>query len=306
MMSDARSKRHPVRFPPPSCPPAKVALSSILARTPLTRVVKAFEARWPFTRVLVYHGTPARLRAHLGRQLDYLLERYRGIRGDELEDVLRNGPGPRAGVVFTFDDGLANNYEIAAPLLEERGLRGIFCIPAAFPSVPRSEQPRWFMEHVRSSLNSEHETEEDMLAMTWDQVRDLVARGHRICSHSLSHSQITAQATADELRAEIIGSKELLRDQLGPAEVDGFCWPIAPDPFADGAHDMMRSNYRYILAGGCRPLFRGHDPHAVYRTNVEASWPREVVDLQLSGIIDLKFAIGSAQRSIAWKLAGGR
>ncbi len=274
-----------------SCPPRKLLAASIVASTPMTRIVKLLERRLPFTRVIVYHGTPKRLRDPLARQFDYLLERYRGGSAGDLETVLRDGPGEKPAVLFSFDDGLANNYDVAAELLEERGIRGFFCLPADFLSVPRGEQPEWFIRNVRAESDYEHCTDDDRLAMTWEQVRELAARGHRICSHSRTHLRITADTPVSDLQTEIVRSREEINQRLAGSEADGFCWPVVPDQLARAAKELMRSNYRYVLAGGSGPLFRGHDPYSIYRTNLEASWPPPVVDLQLSGIIDVMFRV---------------
>lgn len=280
-----------------SCPPGKAALASGLARTPWTSLVRSMERHHPMMRVVNYHGVPARLKDGLGRQLDHLLGRFRGASGFELERILREGPGDESAVVFTFDDGLANHLEVVAPLLEERGLRGIFAIPAEFPSVEPSEQARWFRERVYPVPNEEHKVAEDLRALTWNQVRELAERGHRICSHSFGHLRLDTHAPADVLEREIVESRSRLEAELGgAAEVDGFAWPGAQYDPSPEAEALARSAYTYTLWGEARPLHRGHDIHRVYRTNLEPSWPLDVVDLQLSGLADVLLAAKRARR----------
>jgi peptidoglycan/xylan/chitin deacetylase (PgdA/CDA1 family) len=75
-------------------------------------------------------------------QLDYLAEHTRvlplhhALR--ELEDASR---ASKPLVSLTFDDGYADNFEIVAPLLEERGLRGTFFITAG---AVRDRKPLWY------------------------------------------------------------------------------------------------------------------------------------------------------------------
>lgn len=59
--------------------------------------------------------------------------------------------------------------------------------------------------------------------MTVTQMKDLIARGHEIGSHSHSHA-LLPQCTADELRAEIAGSKLKLENALG-SPITTFCYP---------------------------------------------------------------------------------
>lgn len=55
------------------------------------------------------------------------------------------------------------------------------------------------------------------------QMKDLVARGHEIGSHSHSHA-LLPQCTDEELRTEIAGSKQALEAAVG-APVTTFCYP---------------------------------------------------------------------------------
>jgi peptidoglycan/xylan/chitin deacetylase (PgdA/CDA1 family) len=283
-----------------SAPPRKIALARVVAGTPWTPAVRRLEKRRPFVRVVNYHGVPPRLGDSFARHLDQLLTRFGGADGNDLERLLEEGPGDRPAIVFTFDDGLANHLEIVAPRLEERGLRGIFAIPAEFPSIARADQPRWHRERVYPTANEEHKYDEDRLALTWEQVGELAARGHRICSHSYGHRPVDASVDSESYRREIVGSRSLLEAELGGnVPVDGFAWPgpWQNDP-APAAEALVRSTYAYTLQGESRPLYPGHDPHRVYRTNLEPSWPLDVVDLQLSGVVDVYLAVKRLRRRL--------
>ena len=55
--------------------------------------------------------------------------------------------------------------------------------------------------------------------MTWEQLREMQASGMEIGSHGVSHRML-AKVSADDIRAEIFGSKESLERELGkPAKV---------------------------------------------------------------------------------------
>lgn len=278
---------------PSSFRPDKLRLAQALARTPWSSAVAAAERGLGLNRVIVTHGTPERYRATYAAQLDRLLERYRPLDPHDLERAVGTGAGrPAAGrrpwVAFTFDDALLGNYEVAAEELERRGARGIFSVPVDFPDVPRAEQPAWFRAHVRAEPDAEHATDEDALAMTWEQVRDLVARGHRIACHTASHLRIDAATPPAALAREIVEARSRL-EHLAGAVVDGFCWPVVYDPRAAEAIALARATYRWTLITDTSPVRAGHDPYAIHRTRIEASWPVEAVDFQLSGAVDAAF-----------------
>jgi peptidoglycan/xylan/chitin deacetylase (PgdA/CDA1 family) len=266
----------------------KLVVARVVGRTPWHRGARWAESRLRLIRVFNFHGTPERLRGSFAAQLDYLLDRYAPVDPHDLERIVVGGSTTGALAAFTFDDGLENHFSVAAEELEARGARGIFCIAAAFPDVPLAEQAAWFEARVRAGSDPEHACDEDRRSMSWEQTRDLVARGHRICSHTVTHEVITASTDLATLTHEIRDSRSRLEEKLdGP--VTGFCWPVARDPAAHAALALIRETYSYALVGDTRPLRRGHDPFEIPRTRLEASWPQEVVEFQISGLFDLYF-----------------
>lgn len=69
-------------------------------------------------------SVPARTTAELEAQLDYVARTYEPIGLGEL----RGASGDAC--LLTFDDGLREHFETVAPVLERRGLWGVFCVPA--------------------------------------------------------------------------------------------------------------------------------------------------------------------------------
>lgn len=81
-------------------------------------------------------------------------------------------------VALTFDDSLKDHLLIAAPMLEERGWRGTFCIVTDWVGRDSSK-------------------------LTWDDVRELVRRGHEIATHTKTHRNLVELLKAgkgDEVR----------------------------------------------------------------------------------------------------------
>lgn len=96
-------------------------------------------------------------------------------------------------VALTFDDSLKDHLLIAAPLLEERGWRGTF--------------------NILTDKIGESDT-----YMTWEDVRELVRRGHEVTTHTKSHPHLVAMlkaGKADEVRREIAESRDLIKERTG-------------------------------------------------------------------------------------------
>lgn len=99
-----------------------------------------------------------------------------------------NGTLPERSVVLTFDDGLANHFELVAPLLVRHRFAGTFFVTTGFIGKPGH--------------------------MTWEQLRKLVFLGMEIGSHGISHRPLTNLSPA-EILDEVVGSKQVLESRLG-------------------------------------------------------------------------------------------
>ena len=96
-------------------------------------------------------------------------------------------------VALTFDDALKDHLLIAVPELEARGWRGTFNIVTD-----------WVGKNDRY--------------LTWDDVRELIRRGHEVTTHTKSHPNLVKllkEGKADEVRREIAESRDAIADKTG-------------------------------------------------------------------------------------------
>jgi len=136
--------------------------------------------------ILTYHQIEAQYSPHTyGVTADTLAGHLSAIR------EYCAAAGISADFVATFDDGHISNYARALPLLEKYGCKAVFFIPAGFVGN-RSE------------------------VMTWEQLRELVALGHEVGSHSWSHPVLPGCSSA-QLVDELTRSRITLEDELGVA-----------------------------------------------------------------------------------------
>jgi peptidoglycan/xylan/chitin deacetylase (PgdA/CDA1 family) len=102
---------------------------------------------------------------------------------------------------------------------------------------------------------------EQLATMTWDDLRQLEARGVRVQSHGVAHAHLTALSD-DALERELTESKRRIEDELGGKCVD-FAYPY-------GEHDeRVREAARaagYERAYGLRE--GGRDPYALRRIDL--------------------------------------
>ena len=168
--------------------------------------------------ILLYHGiedtTPS------ARQMDdvdreYVLERRRF---EEHVQYLATKPAGSVRAAISFDDGDLSCYSIAAPLLEQHGFRGEFFVVTSWIGTPGF--------------------------MTADQLRELVARGHGVHSHSRTHPRLSS-LTPEAIETELKGSRDDLEAILRA--------PVTQLSIPGGAYDhrvldiARRSGYTTVM-----------------------------------------------------------
>ena len=126
-------------------------------------------------------------------QMAYLAdEGYTTITIDEMMDALENGtPLPEKPVIITFDDGYADNYEYAYPILKKYGFKATIFLIYDFTNT----YPNY---------------------LTWEQINEMKDSGLiHFESHTMTHANLAELTSYDDLHHEIADSHDLLSEKLG-------------------------------------------------------------------------------------------
>jgi peptidoglycan/xylan/chitin deacetylase (PgdA/CDA1 family) len=232
------------------------AKSAVLASL---RAAKAVGLRGaPRITVLLYHRVTDDVRdnltvgvAQFNRQMALLREHCQIV---SIEDMLAS-PTIRASkrplVAVTFDDGYLDNYEHAAPILERNGIPAAFFVSTGivnsdnrFPHDIRRENP-------------------PIPVMTWEQLREMRARGFTIGSHSVYHIDCAAEPEA-RVKQELAQSRDDLARELGVREVM-FAYPYG------GRRHMTPERLELVKQAGyiaCLSAYGGTNVREVDRFNI--------------------------------------
>lgn len=172
---------------------------------------------------------------------------------------------PERRIVITFDDGYEDNRLHAARILEQHGLRGIFFVPSGFiqqgpEGVALEDRP-----------------------MSWAQLQELLAAGHEIGAHSVSHRFLT-RLPMQELEREIGECKLVLENGLRRG-VDFFCYPAGD---YNAAAKAMVKALRYDGACTVEPGANtpGMDVYALKRTEISGTDTLWDFEKKLAGAFD--------------------
>ncbi len=187
---------------------------------------------------------------------------YRCCTLQEAVRCLSQGRPPRKAFVLTFDDGYEDFYHAAYPVLEKHGF-----VAAVFLVASRMG---------KSSHWPEQCYDRSQALLTWEQTRELAARGIEFGSHSVTHPRLGRLDDEAAFR-EICDSKGMLEDGLG-APVRFFSYPYS-DFTLDTEHLVESAGYE-AACGGVRGWW-----------NLFNLWRAPCL-------------IDDTERSVAWKASG--
>jgi peptidoglycan/xylan/chitin deacetylase (PgdA/CDA1 family) len=148
-----------------------------------------------------------------------------------LVEKLERGQPLGRELAITFDDGYRDNFLHAAPVLEALGLPATFFVVAQW--IGTDVVPWW--DGQRAARYA---------WMSWDEVRDLRARGFEIGAHTLTHADL-GRVSGAEAERELCGARAILEDRLA-APVDLFAYPYG------GPHHITERNRARVRAAGFR------------------------------------------------------
>jgi peptidoglycan/xylan/chitin deacetylase (PgdA/CDA1 family) len=179
----------------------------------------------------------------------YLAEnRYTPITVTRFADAIAGGNGflPDRPVVVTFDDGFADFYTDALPVLKQYGFGATLYIPSGL--VGASDH-RLYDESGKPMLE-------------WDQIAEISESGIECGAHSHSHPQLDT-LSVESARREIFRSKEILEDHLN-RQITSFSYPHG---YHSPAVRRLVQEAGYTSACGVKHAMSGttDDPFALAR-----------------------------------------
>lgn len=144
---------------------------------------------------------------NFNRQLEELFKS--GFTSTSLTQILSAIDNSQKKIVISFDDGFQSVFEHAMKTLAQFRFQAIqFLIPKFF-----GKTNEWDLV-----LGTEQ-----LPLMDTAQIRDWLAAGHEIGSHTLTHPYLT-RLSKQQAREEISSSKKYLEDTFG-VKIDHFCYP---------------------------------------------------------------------------------
>lgn len=118
----------------------------------------------------------------------------------------------RAAVSFSFDDGRVEHAALAAPILEEFGIKATFYIVPGLMKEKASVTRDLWRKRIPVAL------------MGWEDARRLVKAGHELGNHGMTHRKAYPPMTKEERYREIAESTRLITKKVGRCPRT-WAWP---------------------------------------------------------------------------------
>lgn len=217
----------------------------------------------------------------LEKHIDWLAARFDILPLDQIGQTMETyGTFSRPAAAITFDDGYSDFYRNAYPIFKRKGIPAAVFVVTDLVDTPRLQiydrlylmlsrfgQDKDALASMTSLLSSRSQEEieslivslernnpvdkavaEEMAPLNWGMIKEMHANGITIGSHTQSHTLLT-QETLDRVHRELVGSREVLEQQLG-SPVRHFAYPDGRfNPAITAA--VAAAGYRYGY-GICR------------------------------------------------------
>ncbi|MGC1374500.1 MAG: polysaccharide deacetylase family protein [Candidatus Sulfotelmatobacter sp.] len=237
--------------------------------------------------VVSVHETPKSLESNFRDQLQWVSQHFTISNLNSFTELCRkcqSKANSRPPILFTFDDGRESNYEVAAPLLESFGGRGLFFIVPAFAECSPQRALDFYRTKINPNSRPGDEQWEDWKPMSPAQIAELVERGHAIGSHTLTHARL-AGLPQEDLEREVGESARLLVSWTNHP-VESFAWTFGWDSVDANAFEVIQRHHQYCFAPCAGTIDAHQDTNLLWRREIEVKYEPAEYRFLYSGLAD--------------------
>lgn len=170
--------------------------------------------------------------SNLRKQLEFLAKHFTFISYSEGVNRVATGNIDGNYMCFSSDDGYKSFYDICK-IFDEFGIKALVF---ANPEVINETN-----YEVLTKFNQERLMHGPMEFLNWQEIDDLLSRGHEVGNHTFGHVNL-GYCNTEELEKEIVTSYDILKKHIGPDL--HFAWPFGSN------HDISQEALNLIYEVG--------------------------------------------------------
>jgi peptidoglycan/xylan/chitin deacetylase (PgdA/CDA1 family) len=194
---------------------------------------------------------------------------YKFLTGDELSQFLSGKKKFDRAVMLTFDDGYADNWIYAFPLIRKYRAKALIFLPTAY--IQKSGAVRPTSAEGGAITNTIEREREAEGFLTWGEARKMSESGLiEFGSHTVSHKNfIKNDSYRDGIEFELSESKKAIEEALAK-ECYQLGWPWG-DYKKEWLGPLKERGYRLAYLYSPGPNAQGADPFLVHRSAAHRS-----------------------------------
>ena len=196
--------------------------------------------------------------------------------------------GSRPYLVLTFDDAFACQKVIADECLNSRNIKALFFVPTAFVGLVGRKALNFTKTSFYPNTQPKQLSMGGYDAMTWNDIRALVAQGHTVGAHTVTHPKLS-NISEKEIWDEIVNSATILESEL-KVKIIHFAYPFGSvEATGQLSHSIVKKRFQWAYSN-VRGVFQDSpSKHFIYRQNLVPKSPLWLVRAIVEGRLDFLY-----------------
>ncbi len=155
----------------------------------------------------------------------------------------------RNSLLITFDDGFKSSKLATSQCLAPSNIKALFFVCSDFLNLNDMDGRKFTAEKIYDGAMPAKQIGDFQLPMNVQDLKDLLAEGHMIGSHSANHARFSKIVDISKLESEIINSADKLENMLG-TKITAIAWPFGSlDSISAQSLRVIQRRYKFCFSG---------------------------------------------------------